>query len=150
MFFAAIDQFDHLARVRAEHAAVVRHLDARDRDRHAIHEPRCAAAEERVLPLLPHAANDIEAFVHLGQELADLLGRILQVGVERDDHVALDHGESGEDGRVLAEVAREFHDHDAIRVPRGLGSQQVDRFVAAAVVHEDDLVGAAERVERGV
>ncbi len=46
------------------------------------------APPPRVLARAAHAADVIVAGVHRGEQLADLLGRILQVGVERHDALA--------------------------------------------------------------
>ena len=54
----------------------------------------------------PHAADVVVALRPLREQLADLLGRILQVGVERDDALAAHALEAGDDRRVLAVVAR--------------------------------------------
>ena len=54
----------------------------------------------------PHAADVIVAGVHRGEQLADLLRRILQVGVERDDALAAHLREARDDRHVLAVVAR--------------------------------------------
>jgi hypothetical protein len=44
------------------------------------------------------------AFAHLGDQLADFLRRILQVGVQGDDNVAAAVLEARHDGHVLAGV----------------------------------------------
>ena len=97
-----------------------------------------------------HAADVVGAGVHRGEQLADLLRRVLQVGVERDDALAAHALEAGDDRHVLAVVRVEQHDARHVR-PRGeLVLQQRGRAVAAAVVDEDHFVGDAERVERRI
>ena len=46
------------------------------------------APQRIVVPLEAHATDVVVALVHLGEESADLLGRILQIGVEGDDALA--------------------------------------------------------------
>ena len=97
-----------------------------------------------------HAADVIGAGVHRREQLADLLRRILQVGVERDDSLAAHALEAGEDREVLAVVRVEKDDARHVG-PRGeLVLQQRRRLVAAAVVDEDHLVADLQRVERRI
>jgi hypothetical protein len=73
----------------------------------------------------------------------------LQVGVEGDDRVP-GHGlECGQDGLVLAEVARELEHADPVRARGGRRLQDRERPVLAAVVHEDELVGLPRRIHDG-
>ena len=69
-------------------------------------------------------------FVDLGQQLRDLLRRVLEVGVQRHHDLAARHFEAGEDGGVLAVVAVE-RDH---RAPADRGAamlaQDLERAVA--------------------
>ena len=81
-------------------------------------------------------------------ELGDLLGRVLEIGVEREDVFAVRRREAGEDGHVLPRVPHELdHLHDAGILRRRL-LEDLERTVARAVVREDDLVRAAEARER--
>ena len=106
--------------------------------------------KSRVLPVQPEAADVVVAGVDLRQQLRNLLGRILQVGVERDDDLAAHPLERRHDRHVLAVVGVEIDDAGDVG-PRGvLGAEQFERTVGAAVVGEDDLVGLAESVEHGV
>jgi hypothetical protein len=90
----------------------------------------------------------VGALVHRREELADLLGRVLQVGVERHDAPAADTLEAGDDRHVLAVVRVEQHDARDVGPNAKLVGEQRGRAVAAAVVDEQDLVGDAERVQR--
>ena len=147
---AAHDRVDHGAAVGAQHAALVGHLDVRRPLPHEVDELRGPGAEERVLPVQPEAADVVVARVDLREQLRNLLGRILQVGVERDDDVAAHPLERRHDRHVLAVVGVEIDDAGDVG-PRGvLGAEQFERPVGAAVVGEDDLVGPAEPVEHGV
>jgi hypothetical protein len=47
------------------------------------------------------------ALAHLGDQLVDFLGRVLQVGIEREDDFATAMLEAGHDRHVLAGVGSE-------------------------------------------
>src|SRR4029077_6567306 len=85
-----------------------------------------------------------------GEQLADLLRRILQVGVERDDALAAAALEARHDRHVLAEIAVEQDYAGHIGPLRELLAQQRCRAVAAAVVDEDYPIRLPERIERRV
>ena len=104
------DRVDDVAAVGAQHAALVGHLDAGDALAQAVHRPRRDAPPPRVLARAAHAADVVVARVHRGEQLADLLRRILQVGVERDDALAAAVLEAGDDRHVLAVVGVEQDD----------------------------------------
>ena len=138
--------FDHLAAVRLERAAVVVEPDAG----HLGDEPvgqqgGQAPAEEPVLSVLPPPADDV---VVRGQreEAGDVRGVVLQVPVQRHDDLAPGVIEPRRERRRLPEVPAERHQDPA-------GVRRPDRFqagpgpVRGAVVHGDDLVGDALRVQ---
>ena len=102
---AGIDRIDDVAAVGAQHAALVGHVDARDAAAHRVHRARADAPERIVVPLAAHAADVVAALVHLREQLGDLLGRVLQVGVQRHDALAAHALEARHDRHVLAEVA---------------------------------------------
>ena len=70
-----------------------------------------------VLALRADRADVVVARVHLGEQLADLLRRILQVGVQRDDALAAHLLEAGHDRHVLAEVGGEQDDARHVGTP---------------------------------
>ena len=109
-----------------------------------------ARAPPAVLALRADAADVVVAFVHLGQQLADIFRRVLQVGVQGDDALAAAVLEAGHDRHVLAEVAVEQHHARDVRAFLELLAQDRGGAVAAAVVDEHDLVRDAEFVERGI
>ena len=94
-----------------------------------------------------HAADVVVPGVHRGQQAADLLGRILQVGIERHDALAAHALEAGDDRRVLAVVGVEQHDARDVRPREELVLQQRRGAVAAAVVDEHHFVRDPQRVE---
>ena len=144
------DRRDDLAAVGAQHAALVGHRDLREPLAQPVHRPRRRAPPPRVLALAAHAADVVVSRVHRREQLADLLRRVLQVGVERDDALAAAALETGDDRDVLAVVGVEQHDPGDVGPALELLAQQRRRAVAAAVVDEDDLVGPRQRVERRV
>ena len=73
-------------RVGAQHAALVGHLDAGDALAQPVHGAARPSGGTRLSWRLRRIAADVVvALVHLGEQLADFLGRVLQVGVQRDD-----------------------------------------------------------------
>ncbi len=147
---AAGDRVDDVAAVGAQHAALVGHPDVGDALAQPVHRARCDAPPPRVLARSPHAADVVVAGVHLGQQAGDLLRRILQVGIERDDALAAHVLEAGDDRHVLAVVGVEQDDPRHVGSGQELVLEQRRRAVAAAVVDEDDLVRDMQRVERRI
>ena len=139
---------DDLAPVGPEHAPVVVQDDAGGPAGDRVDDLGGQGAEQAVVvhPALAPAAHHVEALLDLGDQLGDLLGRVLQVGVHGHDHLAAGHGEGAEDGRVLAVVAVEFHDADPGLAP-GDVLEHGQAAVAAAVVGEDHLPGPAGILE---
>ena len=130
---ACRDGIDDAAVVRTQHAPLVGHPDFRN-----------------VFAFFAHTAHVIGAAVHRREQLADLLGRILQVCVERDDPFAANALEAGDDRQMLPVVGVEEYDPRHVRPCLELILQQRRGAIAAAVVHEDHLVRHGERVERRI
>ena len=145
----AVDGVDDGPRVGAQHAALVGHHDVGDALAHAVHGPRRPAAPRSVLALAADRAHVVVALVHLREQCRDLLGRILQVGVERHDALAAHMLEAGDDGHVLAEVAVEEDHARHVGALLELLAQHRRRLVDAAVVHEDHFVGRPRRSSAG-
>ena len=123
---------------RAERAHVARGVDAHRAFHRELGRVRGDGAPERLPLLLGRAVDDVVAFRQLLEELRDLFRRVLQIVVERDDHVMARATDPGEQRVVLAVIA---HQVDAAH-PRVLSGQPADDVpapVAAAVVDEDDL-----------
>ena len=93
------------------------------------------------------APHDVDAVGERLQQARDLLRRVLQVGVERDDHVAPRALHAREHGGVLAVVAVE-PDHTDGRILMMQRAQDVRRSVAAPVVDEDHLVRLRDPLQR--
>ena len=76
------------APISPEHAPVVAHPNADDGRGHTVHDPRGETTEQRIAAAHPPPADHVDTVGERRQEARDLLGRILEVGVERDDDVA--------------------------------------------------------------
>ena len=113
---AAADGLDHVSAIGAQHAPLVRHSDVGHLAADKIDQLRAIPATEGILSFSPVAADVVEPLVHLGHQLWNLLGRVLQVGVEGDDDLAADAFEGGHDGHVLAVVSIEVDDADLLGV----------------------------------
>ena len=140
---ALVDQLHHVAAVGAHHRALVGHRDAGEPLAQPVHGPRGPAPPGDVLAVAADRADVVVAVVHRVQQQADLLGRVLQVGIERDDASPRHMLEARQDRPVLAEVAVEEDHARDVGPALELRRQQRGRAVAAAVVDEDDLVGCA-------
>jgi hypothetical protein len=80
------------------------------------HQLRRDDSMNRIATMLPRAVHYFVAFVALGEQLRDLLGRILQVTVGLDDPLAPRAQHARLDRRLLPEVAREpEHSHPRVR-----------------------------------
>ena len=81
-----------------------------------------------------------------GEELRDVVGVVLEIGVHGDDDRAAGALEPGVEGRRLPGVPAESEDADPGILGRQL-AEHVARAVGGAVVHEQDLEGLAMAVE---
>src|SRR5438105_13897467 len=90
------------------------------------------------------------AFVHAREELGDLLGRVLQIGVEGYHALAAAALEAGHDRHVLTEVAVQKHHAGNVRPSCELLAQERRRAVATAIVDENNLVRNPEPIERRI
>jgi hypothetical protein len=114
---------------------------------HAVDHPRGQPAqEERVAPLQPAAAGDVGSGVDRRDQLGQVGRLVLQVAVHGDDDLAAGSGDACVHRGMLAEVAFEGDDADAV-VPVVQAGQDVERPVGRAVVHEDHLGGQACAVD---
>ncbi len=120
------------------------------RSRSRLMNLRRPAAPDDVLALLADRAHVVVAGVKLRQHACDFLRRILQVRIERDHVAAAGVREAGQDRPVLAEIRGEQNHARDLRAALELLAQYRHRTIAAAVVDEDDLVAAAQRIERRI
>ncbi len=131
---------DDGAAVGAQHAAVVGHCHAGGALHRQVDQARRPATEGRVLAVVTHGRHDVEAQGGLFHQARDLFRRVLQVGVEGDDHLAAALLEAGHDRCMLAVVTVEDHRYHVAAVFSGGVFKQLGRVVAATVIHQDDFV----------
>ncbi len=104
----------------------------------------CVLAEPGVLAAHAEGVDEVIALGEERHHLGDLLRGVLQVGVEGDEPIAARVGQAGGDRRMLAEVARELHQHQ-LRMERLLGPHQARSAIARAVVDADHLPAHGQR-----
>jgi len=105
------------------------------------------AAHERVGAGLTATRRHLDGVVlERGDELADVVGIVLEVAVHGHDDAGARVQHARRHRRVLAEVALEQHDAKA-RIARVRGAQQRARAVGRAVVDEHDLPRTTPRGE---
>jgi hypothetical protein len=137
--------FDNIARYAT--CTLIAHADARGAFAHRVEQARRLAAEPGILPFLAVAADDIMSGLDFREQLRDFLRRILQVGVERHDHLAARALERRHDRHVLAEIAVEVDDAHLLRPLCVKILEQHERVVTAAIVGEEDFERLADLVE---
>ena len=76
---------DNMAAVSAQHAAVVAHRFAGGALDQAVDHLRRGFTEDAVLTVLADSAHHVVTFISLRHQPRDLLRRVLQVGVKRND-----------------------------------------------------------------
>jgi hypothetical protein len=93
----------------------------------------------------PHE-DDVIAAAPRSDHVRNVLGRILQIGVDDDDSVSIGGVQTGAHRHFLAEIAGKIEHHHAsiagVDVP-----QQRHRFIATAIVDVDDLAIRRESVQ---
>ena len=110
-----------LGAVGLQAAVHVVEVHARDPARDRVEDPREHPAAERVPPTRLPARDEVEALVELGEQARDLGGIVLEVAVDRDDHVALRLREAGGERGRLAEVSSQPDDDHVVLVRRAGG-----------------------------
>ena len=141
-------RLDDLRAKHLQRAAVVVQLHARrPRDDPVRHHRRQPARQERVLPVLPPAADDVGALLDQLDQRRDVRGVVLQVAVRRHDQRPARVRKPGGERRRLTEIPPEpDHPHARVRAWRSASSAKA--VVRAAVVDRDDLVGPAPALQR--
>ena len=114
---------------------------AADLARRRIKQLRGNRLRQRVVTLLLVSAHEVVLLLRYhAVKFRDLIGRVLQVGIHRDDDIALGSLEAAVEGRTFAVIAAEL---DAVYVLRILVVQFFDDIpavVRGAVIDEDDLI----------
>jgi len=95
--------------------------------------------------LLPYRYNRLlAARLRIFEEADDLARRVLQIVVHGDDPGAARLAQTGHDGVVLAEIARQVDDGKRHRAAAHEIAADGEAVVRAAVIDEDDLVPALD------
>jgi hypothetical protein len=111
-----------------------------------VEAPEGGPASERLGASALGGEDDLRAIPPGVEQGGNELGRVLEIRVHEDDHVAAGLAEAGLDGSLQAEVPREADDAQ-LAGERREGEQPLARAVPAAVVHGDDLEGDPEGPE---
>src|SRR5262245_63788227 len=104
----------------------------------AIEPPRCRILQRAFRATRPNPLNHLKAGAPPLEKCRDQCRWMLTVAVHDDDGVAARRKQTGEDCGLMAEVPRE----PKSTYTRNLRSQPSDlppRFIAAAIVHDDDF-----------
>ena len=104
-----IDRVDDAAVIAAQHAALVRDADRGRALAQAVHQARGGLAPQHVLAAEADGAHVVRPGIHRRDQARDLLRRVLQVGIQRDDVSAARLRERGENRHVLAGIACQHH-----------------------------------------
>ena len=136
-----LDRLHDLAPIGLQPAVEVVEPDARDAAGRPVEELARPPLADRVAAFLFPPRDQVVALLedHAPQG-GDLVGRILQVGVHREDHLAFGCGKPAVEGRRLAVVAREADGPDG-GVLRLQALDGRPRVVRRAVVDHHDLIG---------
>ena len=143
------DALHHVGANHFERAAVVVDWDAGGPRDEPIGEERRDLLGERIVTVLPPAADDVVALalVELEEHGADVLRVVLKVAVGGHDHASAGMVETGGERRGLPEVPSQAQD-----AKRGFGLRKFEGALPGAVlrpvVDEQDLVRPAQRFER--
>lgn len=95
-----------------------------------------------------HTVDDVVPESGRGQQLGDHLRRMLQIGIERDDCIAVCRRQAGSEGELVAEVPGQANSADS-RVIVGRLQDHLPGVVGRAVVDKHQLGRPLELVEHG-
>jgi hypothetical protein len=130
---------DHAAGHEAEVAAADGEVERGEGVERAVEEASRGDLEPALRVFgAPHGVDDVVSLAGLVHERRDDLGRMLEVGVHRDDEVAGRCGEAGGQGDLVPEVPRQPDPPEAL-VVTGRGFDRLPGGVGRAVVDDDDL-----------
>ena len=136
--------FDDVSPIGPKHAAVVVHHDASRRLDEVVDHPGRYFPERTVLSIHANGPDDITAVVDLIEQIRDLLGRILQVGVKCHDDIAGGVRETADDRVVLPVVPVQEDGLDVVRIGSSRSHQSLGRPVATSVIDENQLPGSVQ------
>jgi hypothetical protein len=145
---APAQDLHHLPSIGAQHAPVVLHADPDHVGVQSIHAAGEQAAQSWIPPVVAPAPHHVVSRIDCRDQTGNLLGRILQIGVQCDDDVAPGTLQPSKHRRVLAVVAIQRVHPDG-RVPLVHPAENLKRRIPAAVVHEDHFVRSANPRQDG-
>src|ERR1700734_4030806 len=144
------DILDDLAPVGLESGAKVVDIDSAESGHQPVGAARGNAAKDKVVAALgTPAADNVVAFFELGEEVGDLVGRVLEISVHGENTVALSVIKTSGKSRGLAEVAAKLDDENTRIYGCNLFKQTVGA-VAGAVVNEDQFEGLSYVLHDGL
>ena len=109
---ATVDIDDDVAVIGPQHAAVIMHVHAGHLVGGNVDYARSQAPECGVLALLAYGADHVVPLLDLCHQARNLLGGVLQIGIQGDDDLAVRHLECRQNGHMLAEIAVKFYHLD--------------------------------------
>ena len=135
------DRLDHPAAVGLQSAVEIMQSDSRNDAGRPVEKLARPPLPRRVMTLLFPARHQIVPLVedHMPQS-RNLVRRVLQVGVHRENHLAACFGETAIQSGGFAVVASEL-DPPHRRKPLVQTLDHAPRTIAGTVVHQDHLVG---------
>jgi len=137
------DRLDDLAAVGFQAAVEVVKPDSRHGAGRPVEKLAGPAFADRIVALLLPARNQIVSlFEDHPAQFGNLVGRILQVGVHRDDDLPFRSRKTAVQGRGFAVVTGE-PDAPHRRILLFEGFDDAPRIVGRTVVHQDNFVGIA-------
>ena len=149
-FHGGVHRVDHVAPIGAQHAALIGDAYRRRAVAQRVDGARECAARPVVLAAAAYRTDVIVPGAQRLDEARNLLRRVLQIRIHRDDGGALRALEAGHDGGVLAEVALQDDDARFRGAQRVLRPKDRHRAIPAAVVDEDAFIRDPEAIEDGI
>ena len=120
---------------------VMQVLDATDFASRSIEKLRGQRLRQRIVALLFVATHKvITLLLNHTVQVRNLVGRVLKVGIHRDNHIALSLGKATIQSRTLAIVTTELDALHLIWVLLVQLRNNIPRAVGRAVINEDDLI----------
>ena len=95
-----------------QHAAVIMHFHTGGHLHDFVDHDGGCPSEKRIAPVHPDASNHIKPFLGLVDQPLDFLGRVLEIGVQRNDDISPCLCKSGHNRRVLAIIPVQKDPHD--------------------------------------
>ena len=142
-----INVLEHFGAVSLERGSEIAQRDSRRFRHQPVGDARGKFAGDSVVDaFLAPAARDVVAFLDLGEQRRNILRRVLQIAIERNDHVALRLIETGGKSGGLSEIAAQANDFQTAVGFDQIG-QQVEAAIRGRVIHRNDFVRLLNRFQ---